>query len=155
MYWFNRLIFALYFFLIFIIRGERFSHIMFLVLHLNYIYTLSSFICRFKKHLWKGEIPSWYQVCMLICWQGVNLFHVLSHLVCQILVCNVHRIKKWKLLLPLHFSDQHDTFQIQTMVPISAWIGIEKGYISKWKKLYSFKIIRKFLLNPLKNKICH
>lgn len=88
MYWFNGLLlFSVYISFDLFLQGERISHTMFLLLHLNCICTLSSFICRFKKHMWKGEIPSWYQISIIMCWQRVNLFHTLSHLVCQISVC--------------------------------------------------------------------
>lgn len=138
--------FCFIFLLIFFLRGERLSHTMFLVLHLKYIYTLSSFICRFKKHMWKSEILSWCQVSMIICWQGLNLLHILSHLVCLYLsLCNVCRVQNWKLLLPLCiFLTSMIHYNFKQWCWFLLGIRAENGYISKWKKLYSFEIMRKF-----------
>lgn len=94
MYWCTFSYFALYFFWSLFWQKTDSLIIMSLGLHLSYIHI----ICSFKKPMWDTFMVSSF--CGK-CWERVNLFHILSHLLWQVSVCNVCSIQNQKLLLPL------------------------------------------------------
>lgn len=103
------LLFCFIFLLVFVLRGDRSSHNnvsgfaseLYLYIYLYrylYLYIYDHLQIQ-KEHV--RYLQVWHQVSVIIHGESVNLFHILSHLLWQVSVCNVCSIQNQNLLLPL------------------------------------------------------
>lgn len=100
LYWFNGLLLLL-FCISFDLYSKRREILSYAIIFASELYTLSSFICRFKKHVKKWDTFMASSFCDNTLKGSRSVPCFISSCVPNLSLCNVRRIQNWKLLLPL------------------------------------------------------